>query len=118
LNYSKLYSGWAQVGNDAPPYQTADPYISDTPFGGVPRLSASNLLRNADLKPEQTQGWEIGTELSFLNERLGLQAAYYNKATTDQIIPIEISPLTGFTSRYVNAGKVSNRGVELALNAV
>lgn len=118
LTSGKVYGGWAQVGNDTDPYSLRDTYISDVPFGGVARLSANNTLRNAFLKPEQTEGWEVGTELEFFGDRLGVQAAYYDKATTNQIIPIEISPLTGFTARYVNAGELSSSGVELAVDAV
>ncbi|HET7274491.1 MAG TPA: SusC/RagA family TonB-linked outer membrane protein [Longimicrobiaceae bacterium] len=118
LSFGKLNAGWAQVGSDAAPYQLVDPYGADVPFGGVPRLSASNTLRNANLKPEQTEGWEIGTDLVFLGDRLGVQATYYSKSTTNQIIPLQISPITGFTSRYINAGKLSNEGVELSVDAV
>lgn len=118
LSFGKLYTGWAQVGNDASPYQLVDPYIADGPFGGVPRLGASNTLRNANLRPEQTEGWEIGTELAFLGDRLGVQAAYYDRATTNQIFSLAISPLTGFTSRFINAGKLSSSGVELMVDAV
>lgn len=117
LSFGKLYGGWAQVGNDAPPYQLVDPYGADVPFAGAPRLTVSNVQRNANLKPEQTAGWEIGTELALLEDRLRLQAAYYDRATTNQIIPLQISPMTGFTSRYINAGRMSNTGVELMVDA-
>ncbi len=118
LSFGKINAGWAQVGSDAAPYQLVDPYGADVPFGGIPRLSASNTLRNANLKPEHTEGWEVGTDLVFFEDRLGVQATYYSKATTNQIIPLQISPITGFTSRYINAGKLSNEGVELSLDAI
>ncbi|HEX7119386.1 MAG TPA: SusC/RagA family TonB-linked outer membrane protein [Longimicrobiales bacterium] len=117
LSHAKVRAAWAQVGNDAPPYQLIDPFISDVPFQGAPRLSASNVLRNANLKPERTQGWEIGAELGFLDDRLRINADYAHKATIDQIMPVAISPITGFSSRYVNAGKMSARSLELTLGA-
>jgi TonB-linked SusC/RagA family outer membrane protein len=118
LSHAKLRAGWAEVGNDAPPYQLVDPYGSDVPFQGAPRLSASNTLRNANLKPERTASWEIGTELGFLDDRLTLEVDYSQKATTNQIMAVEISPMTGFSSRYVNAGKVSSRSLEVGVNAI
>lgn len=118
LSYGKVRAGWAQVGNDAPPYQLVDPYVADVPFAGAPRLTASNTLRNANLKPEETRGWEVGTELRFFGDRLGLTAEYFYKATSNQIVPIEISPITGFSSRYINAGQVSSRGIELMADFV
>jgi outer membrane receptor protein involved in Fe transport len=117
LSFGRLRAGWTKVGNDAPPYQTVDPYGFDVPFGGAPRLTASNILRNANLKPEQTASWEVGTDVRFLDDRLGLGATYYNKTTTNQIVQLAVSSMTGFTSRYINAGRISGRGFELSLDA-
>ena len=117
LSFGRVRAGWARVGNDAPPYQLRDPYIFDVPFDQAPRLTASNLLRNAELKPEQTSSWEIGTDLRFLDDRLGVGATYYQKATTNQILSLDVSAMTGFTSRRINAGKISNRGMELMVEA-
>lgn len=118
FSHAKLRAGWAQVGSPASPYQLIDPYASDSPFGGAPRLSASNVLRNANLKPERTEGWEIGAELGFLNDRLSVNADYAHKATIDQIMPVAISPITGFSSRYVNAGKMTARSVGLTVSGI
>ena len=117
MSFGRIRAGWAQVGNDAPPYQLRDPYGFDTPFGSAPRLTASNLLRNANLKPEQTASFEIGTDLRFLDDRLGVSATWYDKATTNQVLTLDISAMTGFTSRYINAGKISGRGLEVMVDA-
>ena len=117
LSYGKLRAGWAEVGNDAAAFQLVDPYVASTPFGGVPRYSASTSLRNFDLKPERTKAWEVGGEFRFLDDRLGLDLTYYNKGTFNQIVPTQISGLTGFTSRMVNAGTIRNRGIELQATA-
>jgi TonB-linked SusC/RagA family outer membrane protein len=117
LSFGKLRAGWAQVGNDTQPYQLVDPYIADAPFDGVPRFTASNRLRNFELKPEITTSWEAGTELRFLDNRLGVEFTYYDKSTSNQIIPVQITPLTGFTERMLNAGRIRNHGVELLVDA-
>ncbi|HEV2150166.1 MAG TPA: SusC/RagA family TonB-linked outer membrane protein [Longimicrobiaceae bacterium] len=117
LSFGKLRAGWAEVGNDTQPYQLVDPYIADAPFNGIPRFTASNRLRNFDLKPEITRAWEAGTELRFLDNRLGVELTYYDKSTSNQIIPVQITPLTGFTARMLNAGTISNRGIELLVDA-
>jgi TonB-linked SusC/RagA family outer membrane protein len=113
LSYGKVRAGWAAVGNDASAYQLVDPYSAGTPFDGVPRFSASSRLRNYDLKPERTEAWEVGGEARFLEDRLGLDLTYYHKRTSNQIVPTQISALTGFTSRMVNAGTIRNSGIEL-----
>jgi TonB-linked SusC/RagA family outer membrane protein len=116
LEYGKVRAGWAQVGNDADPYMLLDPYLADAPFNGVPRYTASNRLRNFSLKPETTESWEVGAELRFLQDRLNLDLTYYDKITFDQIVPVQIPSPTGFTSRMLNAGQISNTGWELLLN--
>jgi TonB-linked SusC/RagA family outer membrane protein len=118
VSYAKLRLGWAQVGNDAAAYQLVDPYLSDQPFDGRPRFTASNRLRNANLKPEQTESWEIGAELRVLNDRLGFDVTYYNAETSNQIVPVEVTPLLGFTSKMMNAGTISNKGIELLVDAI
>jgi len=115
LDYAKLRAGWTAVGNDASAFALVDPYVASTPFDGVPRYSASASLRNFDLKPERTESWEIGGEFQFLDDRLGIDATYYNKKTINQIVPSQVSALTGFTSRYVNAGTIRNKGIELQM---
>jgi hypothetical protein len=105
------------VGSDTDPYNLVDPYISDEFFNNNPRLTASNLLRNPNLKPERTRAWEVGTELRGVDDRLGLEVTYYHKTTRNQIVPVQVTPMTGVTERMLNAGQISNRGVELLVDA-
>ena len=113
LAYGKVRAAWAQVGNDTGPYQLLDPYIGDSPFGGHPRYTASNRLRNNQLKPERTNSWEAGLELRGAGDRYGMDVSIYQKRTSNQIVGVNVTPMTGFTERVLNAGEISNRGVEL-----
>jgi outer membrane receptor protein involved in Fe transport len=117
VSYAKVRAGWAAVGNDASAFQLLDPYVASDPFGGVPRFSASSRLRNFDLKPERTEAWELGGEVQFLDDRLGVDLTYYHKRTSNQIVPAQVSALTGFTSQVVNAGTIRNKGIELLVSA-
>ena len=112
INYGKVRASWTRVGNDADPYQLRSVYSSDLPFGGVPMFGAGNTIANSTLKPELTSAWETGAEIRMFDDRLGLEATYYSKATTNQIIPVQVSGTSGFTSRVINAGEVTNKGVE------
>ena len=69
------------------------------------------------LGPETTTEFEIGTNLEFFNGRIALDATYYNRETVDQNIPVDVSPASGFTSQFANAGTMRNSGIELSLNA-
>ncbi len=117
LTYGKLRGGWTQVGNDADPYQLAVTYSASTPFGSIPRFAVPNQVPNANLEPEKTRSWETGLELRFLDDRISLDATYYDKLTSNQIIPAQVSGASGYTSAVLNAGSVSNKGVEIQLGA-
>jgi len=117
LSYGKLRASWARVGNDASPYSLRSTFAADNKFNGFPTFTTPNALPNAELKPEETTSIELGTELRFFDDRVGLDVSYYNSTTRNQIMPVQVSRATGFASRWVNAGSVRNRGVELLLNA-
>jgi len=114
LSYGKLRASWTRVGNDTDPYQLGAVYAVGTAWAGQPTYTAPDRLPNANLKPEQTTGEEIGVDLGLFNNRLALNATVYQKSTTNQILPVSISGATGYTQHVVNSGEVRNRGIELA----
>ncbi len=116
LSFGKVRANWSQVGRDTDPYRLAFVYPGSTPFNGRSLQSLPNSLNNEDLKPEITTGWEVGLQLQFLNNRLGLDATYYTQNTRNQIISVSRSSASGFSGQVLNAGEIGNRGVELALN--
>jgi TonB-linked SusC/RagA family outer membrane protein len=117
LSYAKLRGSIARVGNDADPYQLATTYTGvSAKYAGLPQFTLSNTIANATLKPEITQSGEVGLELGFLDGRATFDGTYYDKATRDQIFNITISPTTGFASKAINAGKITNKGFEALLS--
>lgn len=116
LSFGKLRAAIAQVGNDTDPYNTALTYQLRQPFGSASRVSVPNALPNEVLKPEISSEYEFGTELAFLNNRLGLDVAYYHRKTKNQILSLSQSAATGYTSRWVNAGLIENKGFEVTLS--
>ena len=127
LPYGKIRASYGQVGNDAPVYATASYYARTSvtgdgftdglefPILGVNAFEQDGTLGNNELKPETTTTLELGAELRFLQNRLGIDFTYYNSKTTDQIIPVDISASSGFLSRIQNAGLVTNEGYEVVL---
>jgi TonB-linked SusC/RagA family outer membrane protein len=114
LSYGKVRGNYAEVGNGAPFYSTIDYFDKPTAFGSVALFSVPSTKNNGQLKPERTKSTEIGIETSFLNSRIGLEANIYQSNSINQIIPINVSTASGYSFRYVNAGTVRNRGVELS----
>lgn len=122
LSYGKLRANYAEVGGDAPLYTVNDFYVSDidgnsgqevTSYNGNALFSVSGTRNSQTLKPERTKSFEIGTEMSFLQSRVGIDVTYYNAKTVDQILPLTVSTATGYTREYVNSGTVQNSGIEL-----
>lgn len=114
LSFGKLRASYAQVGKDAPAYQTST-YL----FG--PELTIGGGFRNAWtrgndlLKPETTTSVEVGADLRFLQGRIGLDATYYVNNSKDQILQPRVSNATGYILSYVNIGEIENKGVEVSL---
>src|SRR5436190_640150 len=115
LTYAKVRANYAQVGNDAPIYSVLDVYTITTPFGSQPTTTVPSTKNNPILKPERTSSAEIGLEMAFLKNRAGFDIAYYQAKTIDQILPLAVSTATGYSSKFLNAGTIDNRGIELTM---
>ncbi|OFX60291.1 MAG: hypothetical protein A2066_02190 [Bacteroidetes bacterium GWB2_41_8] len=129
FNFGKIRLSYAMVGNDADAYVTATNFLKANPgdgqrgdivfpYNGIGSYLQSNILGNPNLKPEITNEFEVGTDLRFFSNRLGIDFAFYNKVSKDQIFSAPLAPETGFGSKVVNAAEIQNRGLELALNIV
>ncbi|WP_116127420.1 SusC/RagA family TonB-linked outer membrane protein [Lewinella sp. IMCC34183] len=113
ISFGKLRGGVATVGNDTDPYNTRNFLINRGPFGRRPGFGVSNTLNNFDLVSERITTWEVGLDMRFLNDRAGFDFTYYNIESRDLIIPVSISGTSGYGSTYLNAGLLSNKGIEL-----
>ena len=65
-----------------------------------------------------TKSWEAGLTLDFLHKRLGFDGDVYLSKSVDQIMPVSVSNATGYYRKYVNAGTIQNKGIELNLTAI
>ncbi|NUQ20419.1 MAG: SusC/RagA family TonB-linked outer membrane protein [Gemmatimonadaceae bacterium] len=110
----KLRAAYAEVGKDARPYADRPALeFKTTSYGG---FGYGFTGPNPDLKPEFARSYEFGTELSFLHDRLGVDATVYHKQTSDQIVnDIRGSYGTGFVLFNLNGARTRNTGLELML---
>jgi hypothetical protein len=90
-------------------------YAVIPPYDGNPQSSVTGVKNNPDLKPERTRSTEAGLEMAFFKNRLGFDVSYYTARSFDQILPVIVSTATGYTSKFVNAATVDNKGIELSL---
>lgn len=116
LSFGKLRLNFAQVGGDTDPYRLASIFQANNNFGSNPNYQLPATLNNPDLLPEKSSSYEAGIELMFFQNRLGLDFTYYNTVTENQIIPVPTSASTGYTLQIINAGKMTNKGIEILLS--
>jgi len=116
ISFAKLRFSASGVGSGGTqPYLTAYNYSSAGSLynGG---LQNPSLLANPNLRPLRTITYELGTDVRLFHNRLGLDVAVYNGNTKDQILKRVVDRASGYSQALINAGKVNNRGIEVALN--
>jgi TonB-linked SusC/RagA family outer membrane protein len=118
LSFGKVRAGYAKVGTDVDPYKTASIYSTTAPFGDKSAQGIPTLLPNADLKPGLSSSYEGGIDLKFFNNRVGIELTAYQNDNKDQIIPIPVSPTSGYSTALINAGNIQTKGLELHISAV
>lgn len=118
LTYGKLRASYAQTsGEPSTPYQTAVYYGVGNAISyngsAVPTGNFSSTLPNLFLKPFTKTEIEVGTELKFLDNRLGFDIAYFNQKTHNEIMNANLSSSTGYGSTVIANGSVQNNGLEV-----
>jgi TonB-linked SusC/RagA family outer membrane protein len=84
------------------------------PLGGI----ANGSIPNSALVPLLVSEVEVGLDLRFLQNRVGIDFAWYDNTTTNDILNAAVSPTSGFGSKTVTVGEMRNTGVELLLTLV
>ena len=117
FSFGKLRGSYAEIGKDASPYDN-NSYYSSTVITSSGQIAWTRGDARGDrlLKPERTSTLEFGTELRFLANRIGVDFTVYKLNSRDQIIPVFLSPTTGYTQTNTNAGEIENKGIEIVLN--
>lgn len=127
LSYGKLRASYAVAGGDLDPYRTGSSFNVGTVYTGVippsttpvtiNTLSVPDLLNNPNIKPSFGKAFEVGLDMKFLKNRIGIEATYYKQKNENQIINLDVSGASGVSQAVVNAGLIQNQGIELSLNA-
>jgi len=85
---------------------------------GTAGYTVGNTVGNSDLRHETQTSFEVGTELKFLKNRLGLDVSYFLNNNTDLLLSVPISAASGFSSAYMNAASMESKGIEISLYAI
>lgn len=110
----KLRASWASVGSGGnySSYRYSIYGTNPNQFHGLPYGFIPSTRVNPDLKSEFTISREVGTNFVMFGNRLNIDLAYYNSGTKDQIFKAAIAPSSGNNTGIINAGYISNSGIE------
>ncbi len=119
----KLRASYGQLGNQEIPDYGFVSIIGnnyDYPFGAVPASNQGatiSSLGNPKVRWESSTQADAGLDVGLWNDKLNITIDYFDKVTSNMLIPVPF-PLIGGTATppYINAGKVDNRGLEVALD--
>ena len=111
-----------RTGNDAiSAYRSLAAMSSTTSgylFDGMqPGAYYRSRLASPNLTWEKTDLYNAALDLAFFNNRLMITAEGYISKTRDLLLTVQTASATGYTSRYANIGKTSNKGVELSIES-
>lgn len=110
VSFIKVRGSYSEVGNAPERFVTIATYPI---IGGFP--VTSSYLPAAGLQPERTKSYEAGINLKFLRNRISLDVTAYKSNTFNQLFNPVLPPSTGYSSFYINAGEVLNKGIEASL---
>jgi TonB-linked SusC/RagA family outer membrane protein len=119
LSYAKLRGSWAQVGssNGVSAYDGLLTYSLGTyQFNGQTTASITNSSApNPLLQPFSVIEKEVGLEARLFNNKLHFDLGYFNKVTNDQVMSVNLSSASGYSTSKQNLGSLKNSGVELLI---
>ncbi|MGV3600711.1 MAG: SusC/RagA family TonB-linked outer membrane protein [Dyadobacter fermentans] len=119
ISLLKVRASFSQTANEVP-YNRVLPLSSIGGAGGPSGIGGINRPTQVpftNLKPEKIVANEYGLEAKFFRNKLGLDFTYYNGVSTNQFLALNAPSGSGYTTYYVNAGRIENNGFELTLNA-
>lgn len=117
MSFLKLKGAYAEVGNGAPPYSFGNTFTPRAAFGGTSVFTTNRTVADPNLTNERTRAIEAGIDIRFLNDRLRIDATYYNMLSFDQVITLPVAASSGYDFSLTNGGEIRNQGIELMLSA-
>lgn len=112
----KLRAAYGQA-NNVPAYGSKFTALSISNIAGNPGVLVNSQEGQPNIEPERQEEFEAGADLSLLKGRLGFELTYYSKIIDNFLMQASLPASSGYSSEWVNAGNLRNRGVELGMNA-
>lgn len=115
ITFAKVRGSWATVGNDTNPFQLQR--LASVVSGGANGfLTLSTTIPNENLLPEETKSLELGADLRFFDNRLGIDFTYYKSNSLNQLFSVALPVGSGASQFFTNGGDVENKGFEAVIS--
>ncbi len=116
ISYAKVRGGFSQTGGFIDPYSLTSTYTITRGFNNAYTTNPPSVAPNPNIFPEKVNSFEVGMDLKFFNNKVGLEIAYYSRHTRNQIVNLPTPPASGYKYKVINAGDVQNSGIEFVLS--
>ena len=114
----KIRGAYGRTGN-RPRYGDRDITLAaGANIEGRTTLVAAQVVGNPNITPETLNETEYGFDAAFLRQRLSVEATYYDRKITDQLLQPIVANTSGLSNLVVNAGELTNKGYEAAISAI
>jgi outer membrane receptor protein involved in Fe transport len=118
FSFLRLRGSYANVGGDIGVYELNNVYTQGVMWNGQTPMYMGSQMFDANIKPEFSSSFEIGTDMRFFNNRLGLDVAYYSAVDGPQIFSLPTPSSSGFDTRKLNGLTYTRQGIEISATAV
>ena len=114
ISFLKASINYAEVGNGGR-FGLLNSVYNYSQGAGNGFLQRSSTFPIPGLKPEIVKNLEFGIETRFINNRIGFTATYYKSNSTNQLLQVNLPVASGYSSKYINAGNIQNKGFEFVV---
>jgi iron complex outermembrane recepter protein len=111
VNFAKIRFAYSETATDDDPYQLQRVYTTGN-FAGQPTAFPEPIVRPLDLRPQRSQGFEIGLNIGALRDRMQIDFTYYYINSYNQLLNSPLPSSSGYPTVRINTGAISNRGME------
>ena len=116
ISFGKIRGSYAQVGSDLGFNQVNTAIARGSIYNDQASFAVGDQYRSGNVKPALTKSWEVGAEFKLFN-KFGIDFSYYVDNNINQILSLDVSGSSGFTSNQINAGNIQRKGLEVAFTA-
>jgi TonB-linked SusC/RagA family outer membrane protein len=117
LSYGKIRAGYATAGSDLNPYELQNLYTIGLDPNNNTTATPGSTLYSENVKSQLITSLELGAELRFFKDIVGVDFTWYKSNATNQLITLPLDPLSGYTGKIINAGNIQNEGIEITADA-